>query len=229
MDDINRAIAVAQEQVSIVQTWFPTLEADIGQWQELARGVACRILLAGDPIVKARLKYRPHAIPLIGQNLALLSRFISENNASFEVRLYDGLPFGPVYIVDETVYWGIFLANRDSMMGPRFKTTRATAVGKMIIDSFESMWDAESSHVIDGKQVDKEGQPADPAPELSPLDLELVTTEGAHHQYRRYCSRCNTWLSYRTRGPSHAAEFESYCANPVCPSFNQKVESLHVS
>lgn len=92
----------------------------------------------------ARTKVRPPCTPLGPQNIDLVRKFNDRSDVKIELRHYDVLPFGPVYIVDDTIYWGIYIANDDSMTGPQFVCSRRSPVGKMIEASLNAIWDSAS-------------------------------------------------------------------------------------
>lgn len=144
MDDVNRAIEKASDRVSILQTWVPSLNSDIGRWQNTNEKVPFRILLATDSIAEARTKYRQPCIPLNKHNVAVIKNFSHGESPRITLRHYDGLPFGPIYIVDDTIYWGIYLSHLDSMLGPQFISSRDSIIGKMIEQSFDKIWSSET-------------------------------------------------------------------------------------
>jgi hypothetical protein len=216
-DTVNRAISNATERIWILQTWIPTLNEDISYWQDHVRdGVSFRILLANHTLIAARIKYRPRCFTMERHNVEVIKTF-NENHNSVEIKVrhYSGLPFGPVYIVDDTVYWGIYLAHTDSMRGPQFVCSRESLIGNMIEESFNAMWDIE-------------GQT--PRPEDTASGGTLAeSSKQTQSAYQRYCSQCGTWLEYRNFGPPAAMATESYCPNPECSKFKVKVEDVHVS
>lgn len=227
---LNREIARAKTEVCVLQTWLPTLNADVNYWESTAGRVSFRVLLAHRNVVASRLACRPLAIPLTEQNVARLRSARRPNGDGFKLRQYDGLPFGPVYIIDDVVYWGIFLADRDALLGPRFKTHRSSHIGSMIVESFEALWKSgshwgEEAQVdldkeLDGPKVD--GVTADP-------ERELFSTAGNLERFQRQCASCEAWLSYRSFGPPGAIATESFCPNPDCPRFDERVEGVPVS
>lgn len=137
---LNKKIKNAKGEVSILQTWIPTLNSDISLWESADSRVRFRILLASDVIVQARLKCRPEVSSLIGHNLTRLAEFSDKKDDCVEVRRYKALPFGPIYIIDDSVYWGLYISDTDSLHGPRFKAPRGSYAGKMVCQSFDSIW-----------------------------------------------------------------------------------------
>lgn len=224
---LRREMAKATSEVAVLQTWLPTLNADIDYWEAVGDRVIFRVLLADESIVRARLCCRPTAVPLTQQNVDRLTPTIGARGGRMEVRFFRGVPFGPVYIIDNAVYWGIFLANRDSLLGPRFKTSRTSYLGRMVVSSFESMWSATESELktSEANMSDTTTQPPEPGDEPT----ELSRDEELSHQYQRHCIHCHTWLNYRSFGPPQAMATESYCPNSNCPKSGERVEGVHVS
>jgi len=215
-DDINKAISAAKNRVWILQTWIPTLSRDISHWKPLDRNVTFQVLLGADNIITARLKYRPRAVPLRDQNRTILDDFITDVKSG-EVRLYTGLPFGPVYIVDDRIFWGIYLANTDSMKGPRFRCSTKSDMGKMIVNAFEFMWSSEAPLTDGAKRTE------------SPSANNNGVGRAPHQPYQRNCSYCGTWLSYRPQSSTYSSKLESFCPNSDCIRVGERVEDVHVS
>lgn len=212
MDDVNGAIRDASDRVWVLQTWIPTLNSDIGKWRDMNEKVTFRILLANDSIAQARIKYRPPCIPLSKHNVDVIKNFNEHGyGPRIELKHYDGLPFGPIYIIDDTIYWGLYLPHLDSMIGPQFISSRQSLLGTLMEQSFEAVWSRETL---------KDSLPAS-------LDDELEDTRSAG--YKRHCNECNIWLEYRSLGPPNALTTESFCPNRQCSKFNVKVEDVHVS
>lgn len=145
-------IAKAKNRVLILQTWFPALEVELPRWREALRekGLDFRILLADQKLIEYRLRAREPVSSRLIQNIVEIRRFIETlgdaTQSKPEVNFYSTLPFGPIYVIDETIYWGIYLAQMDSMDGPLFRTRATTRLGKDIIKSFGRAWEESSSH-----------------------------------------------------------------------------------
>lgn len=228
-DDINKAITSAEDRVWILQTWIPTLNRDISHWSPLHKNVTFRVLLGSDRVIAARLKYRPTAVSLRNQNSALLHSFVADLGRG-EVRFFSGLPFGPIYIVDDQVYWGIYLANMDSMRAPRFRCSTQSAMGKMIVESFEAIWNATETQSSDTTEIPHTNGQQLKAPAAANGSQKKGIAMASPEKYQRYCAACGTWLSYRpTAKKKWVSTLESYCANSECVRFDERVEDVHVS
>ncbi len=142
-DPIDRAIAEASKRVWILQTWIPTLSSDIGHWANNKRNhLDFRVLLASDNLLPSLLRARPGIISLVDSNLQILSSFAAiPQSLKIEVRRYSVLPFGPIYIIDDDIHWGIYLSDRDSMQGPHFRCHRSSDMGKLLEESFLAIWE----------------------------------------------------------------------------------------
>jgi len=140
-DYLNQRISKANKNVTILQTWIPTLNKDIGHWRKISSGVNFRIMLLDEKLISARLKCREHDNSLTQNNLENLSYLKKTNpKLDLEVRFYYAIPFGPVYIIDDEIFWGIYLANECSMQGPMFRSHKDSRVGQLITQSIESLW-----------------------------------------------------------------------------------------
>src|SRR5690606_12545949 len=56
-------------------------------------------------------------------------------------RFYSLLPFGPICIIDDYVYWGIFTAHQDALKLPAFRHKTTSRIGREIVKSFNKAWD----------------------------------------------------------------------------------------
>lgn len=54
------------------------------------------------------------------------------------------LPFGPIYVIDEEVYWGIYLSHMDSTKGPVFRARADSQIAQDVIASFNTAWEEAS-------------------------------------------------------------------------------------
>ncbi len=61
--------------------------------------------------------------------------------------LFNNLPFGPIYVVDDHVFFGSFVSHRDAMDSVCFETTDSSIPGKEIIASFENSWKTRCSEI----------------------------------------------------------------------------------
>lgn len=214
LNAIRDQVAGASKEVMILQTWVPTLNRDLGAWQDLDKNLTVRMLLLDPALVGARSACRNcHA--LTEPNVSALEQFNSQSEVEIEFAFYEVLPFGPIYIIDDVVYWGIYLSNVDSMVGPQFSCARDSAVGRQIESSFEAIW--ESSKVM-------------------PATLDDGTTNTGSREWgeetspaARFCSSCGDRLEYRRRGPESALVMESFCSNEECARFEDPVDTHSIS
>lgn len=150
MDTVNHAINNAKKEVSVLQTWIPTLNRDIEYWEAAGHHVKkFRVLLASDEIIEAR-KYCRRVESLTEHNIQSLLEEANREDRTLQIQRYSGIPFGPIYIVDDHVFWGIYLAARDSLRGPMFRSTRDSYLGQLVIDSFEALWNSEKNIRVAG-------------------------------------------------------------------------------
>lgn len=147
LGEIDDAIVKA-EHVLILQTWIPTLNRDVAAWRNSKPSTEFRILLLDPSLALNRLACREHDQDLIEKNINIL-KTMRERNIS--VRQYKSLPFGPVYIVDNVIYWGVYTSDRCSMEGPMFKVDRRSWLGLKIESSVLRIWErAKIVHISDG-------------------------------------------------------------------------------
>lgn len=148
---VPRGIANAKTRVYVLQTWLPGLRLELPWWREALgrKDVEFRILLLEQKLVPLRLRCRERVSSLLPQNVSdlaeLASTYNSPGKGRIEVRFYSCLPFGPIYVIDDEVHWGLYLANIDSMLGPAFRHGANSALGKLILASFEATWRSASA------------------------------------------------------------------------------------
>lgn len=145
-EHVPATIAEAKLRVWILQTWIPDLRREKPYWlQSLAReAVDFRVLLLDQKLVPARLKARERVSSLLPQNVTDLNDLAAQVNLvgrpRLTARFYSCIPFGPVYVIDDTVYWGIYLADCDSLLGPAFRCSVSSRIGKLVLSSYEAVW-----------------------------------------------------------------------------------------
>jgi len=145
--EIPDKIADAKKRVDILQTWIPGLRLELPKWKEaLKSGAEFRVLLCDQRLVPFRLRSREAVSSLLPQNTADIAG-VSEKfePGQIQARFYEALPFGPIYRIDEWIYWGLFTAHQDSMVGPAFATRVDSDLGRAITASFKAMWRTGSS------------------------------------------------------------------------------------
>lgn len=124
------------ENVFILQTWFPNLNRQSPVWERASKSPNFKILLLDKSLVDSRLACRSHNENMVENNINIIKTL----NVNISTKLYKVIPFGPVYIIDDIIYWGIFTAHSCSMDGPMFKTHRSTWIGSKIEDSLKAIW-----------------------------------------------------------------------------------------
>jgi broad specificity phosphatase PhoE len=140
-------IAEAKHRVFILQTWLPALRMELPNWSRALRreGIDFRVLLADQKLLPFRLRSREPVSSLLIQNVSdiceLLESLGSLTRSKIKVRFYNTLPFGPIYVIDDTIYWGLYLSHMDSMEGPVLTERTSSRLGKEIIKSFQSIWE----------------------------------------------------------------------------------------
>lgn len=141
--DVSRNIRTAKHRVWILQTWFPGLKLERKFWEQALKGaeVDFRVLVLDAACVPNRLICRKDvATSSLSENLAIF-RVIHEKYAKdFKVRSYTSLPFGPIYIIDNDVYWGLYLPQRDSLDLPANRATAHSEFGHLLVEGYECVW-----------------------------------------------------------------------------------------
>jgi broad specificity phosphatase PhoE len=150
---VPQRISRAKNRVLILQTWFPALQAELPRWRDaLAKGgIEFRVLLGDQTVGELRLRSRDPVSNLLIPNVSEIRQLIDSLTQSEEskpqVKFYHMLPFGPIYVIDEKIYWGLYLSHLDSMDGPVFQTSASSRLGKEIIKSFERAWEEASDRI----------------------------------------------------------------------------------
>lgn len=144
---VPKNIVKAQRRVWVLQTWLPGLRLELPWWREALRrqNIEFRVLLLDQKLVPSRLRCREPVSSLLTQNVSDLTELsrqfnLVEGNPRIEVRFYSCIPFGPIYIVDDEIYWGLYLPDRDSMRGPVFHSLANSKLGQQILTSYEAVW-----------------------------------------------------------------------------------------
>lgn len=148
---IPKEVAHARRRVYILQTWLPGLRLELPYWEKaLKQKVEFRVLLLDEKLVPFRLKCRERVSSLLPQNVSdladLSQRFnLPDQKHRLEVKFYSCLPFGPIYLIDQDIYWGLYLSDQDSMLGPVFHCRSGSTLGQKITDSYEKIWETASA------------------------------------------------------------------------------------
>lgn len=172
-DYVLAQVSRAKHRVLILQTWLPGLREPGNQkaWRKALkrRHVKFRVLLLDQRLVPFRLRAREKRVSELAQNVSDLTELAESFNSGtdelkLEVRFYSCLPFGPIYVIDDDVYWGVYLADKDAMQGPAFHTRSDSPMGHFVLDSFEAAW-ANGSHSSGGLIVGRARHAPDAAPQ----------------------------------------------------------------
>ena len=150
-DNVLVKVEEAQQRVYILQTWFPTLRLELSRWKTAINreGVEFKILIADQSLVPFRLRTREAVSGLTIQNVEDIRGFISslsvDKRSRLHVRFFSAIPFGPIYVIDNYIYWGLYLSHIDSMRGPSFRTRANSKLGQQVLASFDALWQNSSS------------------------------------------------------------------------------------
>jgi alpha-ribazole phosphatase len=144
---VPKRIVGTRHRVFVLQTWLPGLRLELPWWRTaLARhNIEFRVLLLDQKLVPFRLRCRERVSSLLTQNVSDLTELsrsfnIAGEKPRLEVRFYSCIPFGPVYVIDDDIYWGLYLADQDSMLGPVFHHRASSTLGRKILASYEAVW-----------------------------------------------------------------------------------------
>lgn len=179
---VIRRAREATDQVDILQTWIPGLRFEIPHIRKNleAHPTRFRFLLCDQTLVPFRLRARRPTSGRLTQNVEDLTEVAEDFNQKtvrVEGRFYSALPFGPIYRIDDRVYWGLYIAHDDSMTGPVFVTKRTSPLGRIIMTSFETMWQSGSVQSGDLRLPGPtEGRRLARRPQ-SDIDVKAVTRE----------------------------------------------------
>lgn len=145
--EVTHRIATARHRVLVLQTWLPGLRLELPFWREALtrQNIECRVLMLDQKLVPYRLRCRERVSSLLTQNVFDLTELARAFNVvgqkpRLEIRFYSCIPFGPIYAIDDDVYWGIYLSHQDSMRGPVFHTRASSKLGRQILASYEGAW-----------------------------------------------------------------------------------------
>jgi hypothetical protein len=156
-DHVRKRISKAKYRVWILQTWIPYPRQDRAVWEPLLRStrIDFRVLLIDQDLVKFRLAYRRDKMaagraheenPL--QFKLLIDDLVKvDAPGRLEIRRYNCLPFGPIYIIDNQIYWGLYYIHMDALSGPAFRCMIKSKLGKIIFDSYEQAWSQSASEL----------------------------------------------------------------------------------
>ena len=164
LEKIYKQIEEAKKRVYILQTWFPKWEREHNAWKKLMKSLnqsnennsfEMKVLLADPSLYQARLRARCDSVS--GQidmfteyRKKQLEVFINQNqndNCQIDIALYNSLPFGPIYCIDDKLFWGRFVSGKDSMDSICFETKVDSNIGFETLESFDEAWKTRSSEI----------------------------------------------------------------------------------
>jgi len=169
--DVFPRVGKARHRVWILQTWLPYLRGERPYWTEAlgTPGLDFRVLLLDPNLAWTRTMCRGGISDLIAQNVKDIwvihkqAQQDHANPARFSGRFYSCIPFGPIYLIDNDAYWGIYRSDDDSMDGPVFRARLATNLGRQIERSYLAIWNRFDSRTGDLALPDAvQGSPTPP-------------------------------------------------------------------
>ncbi len=160
----------ARKRVLILQTWFPNWDQEYSTWVELMKNIKAlqkvgqvarfefKVLLMDPSLHDSRLRARGDLRDLIVGRTSMylepeipkLREFVrshSDEQTEVGIALYNSIPFGPIYCVDDYIYWGLFVSYKESMNSLCFRARADSEIGKAILDSFLNSWIVRSSEI----------------------------------------------------------------------------------
>ncbi len=161
---IRSLMRSAKDRIWILQTWFPEMEADIHEWRFDHPGrLEVRILMASDsnPAVLERVRFRgdfgkdsddkvrkKHIRQMTGACEAMIQQKLDAFKLKGEIARYAvGMPFGPIYVIDNHVVFGIYPPQLNCNLAPMLRVPVATPTGELVCEAFETIWrSAHASH-----------------------------------------------------------------------------------
>jgi len=151
----------ASRRIKILQTWFPEGEGDIDVWKlENLEELKVEIFMAhsDNPAVLERVRFRRDFSD--DENEESLKAHIAKNvtacqkgleglfnqckseSAKFSASIWlykMGMPFGPIYIIDDYVIFGIYPPHINSTAAPMIKLPMTKGPAKLLEDAFRTM------------------------------------------------------------------------------------------
>jgi len=157
-DLVRSLMRSAKKRVWILQTWFPEMEADIHQWHfDHTKSLEIRILMAdgSNPAVQERVRFRDdfrkdsdetkrknHIAQMVSSCQTMIESTLTKNGIQTkEIMLYaQGMPFGPIYIIDDIVFFGIYPPHKNCNSAPMMRVPVDSDAGTLLRESFEVFW-----------------------------------------------------------------------------------------
>lgn len=147
----------AKRRIWILQTWFPEMEADIHEWAfDYPERLEVRILMSADsnPAVLERVRFRgdferdsdnrmrkKHIKQMTGACELLIQQRLDAFMVKGEIARYEvGMPFGPIYVIDDHVVFGIYPPHKNCNFAPMLRVPAATPTGELVREAFETIW-----------------------------------------------------------------------------------------
>lgn len=158
---VRGLIKSARESIVILQTWFPEMEGDLDRWEfSNPEDLKIQIFMAHseNPAILERVRFRrdfPYQEPdeslksLVDKNVNACARRLrylfqeyKQQNKKFSgsVSLYkQGMPFGPVYIIDGMVLFGIFPPHINCNAAPMMRLSVNGKSGELFDDAIRTI------------------------------------------------------------------------------------------
>lgn len=147
----------AKRRVWIIHTWFPEMEADINEWTfDHPRRLDVRILLASasNPAVLERVRFRGdfqkdpsdedrrrHIAQVTDACEAMIQQRLDVCGVKGTIARYvRGMPFGPIYLIDDHAIFGVYPPHQNSNYGPMLRVGTAASTGVLLEESFDRFW-----------------------------------------------------------------------------------------
>jgi hypothetical protein len=149
----------AKTRIWILQTWFPEMEADINEWKfDHPRSLDVRILMAAEsnPAVLERVRFRgdfrkdhddderkSHIKQVADACEAMIRQKLEGHRVQGKIARYEhGMPFGPIYLIDDHAIFGIYPPHQNCNYAPMLRVPAATPTGELVREAFETFWDS---------------------------------------------------------------------------------------
>lgn len=148
---LKEAFRDATEQICILQVWSGNATALEGVIKKaIKRGCAIKILLLNPMSDQCTYRSRDlkkpdeHAKTQISAELTTYQGILEEdpiNKEFFELKIYDATPTVPMFICDESVFFGLMWRENLTIDSPYFQAaSRATDLGRFLHNHFQSLW-----------------------------------------------------------------------------------------
>lgn len=156
---IRSLMRSAKSRIWILQTWFPEMEADIQDWKfDHPENLDVRILMAADssPAVLERVHFRGdfekdrdiaerqrHIRQMTEACEAMIKQRLEAHKVQGKIARYEqGMPFGPIYVIDNNVVFGIYPPHQNCNCAPMLRVPASSPTGELIREAFEKFWES---------------------------------------------------------------------------------------